>query len=225
MLYVPVFGYGSNSIEQVSQRVGADVSARCVRGILHHYQRRFVGFSKRWNGSVATVVKESRPESLCRGTLVFLTKEEVCRLDRWETVNPENPKDSAAAWIYRRVLAEVEVMGIPQQETQTLLDTLVCSRDAIDWAVLRESEGGENMVDAAAGQLQDQSTGTSGRLLLPCTIYVKNGDESEGEPSVDYLTAVAHNLSLFFSQEDIAEELGESLLKKVTTFSQACIRA
>jgi len=56
-----LFNYGSNGVEQLRERTGADVTP--YKAILKHHVRIFAGYDENWRGGVASI----RP---CRGKKV-----------------------------------------------------------------------------------------------------------------------------------------------------------
>mmetsp|Transcript_7814 Transcript_7814/g.16959 ORF Transcript_7814/g.16959 Transcript_7814/m.16959 type:complete len:193 (-) Transcript_7814:350-928(-) len=82
----PVFGYGSNCVEQLAERVGND-NLLSSPGRLPNHERIFCGYSGRWEGPVASV-REKR-SSIVHGTIVYLTQKEIEKLDVFEGCNSE----------------------------------------------------------------------------------------------------------------------------------------
>lgn len=77
-----VFCYGSNSIEQLKERVSnPDLEAK--KAYLPGYIRIFAGFSKKWNGGVASL-KKVNENYLTKGSIVFLNNSELNKLDKFE---------------------------------------------------------------------------------------------------------------------------------------------
>ena len=98
----PVFCYGSNGIEQMRDRCRSDgLTARCAR--LPDASRVFGGWSKRWDGAVASVQPLAGHEVL--GSVVDLDLSEIILLDHFEAPNPDRPysADAPGAVYHRQV--------------------------------------------------------------------------------------------------------------------------
>ncbi|CDW79212.1 UNKNOWN [Stylonychia lemnae] len=81
-----VFCYGSNNPHQLSERLTTtipDIMERSISCTLQNYQRVFAYRSRKWNGSVASVVPVDGAE--CQGYAVLLSPEEIKRLDVFES--------------------------------------------------------------------------------------------------------------------------------------------
>lgn len=77
----PVFSYGSNSIFQLRGRVNNSI-LQSYPGYVDGYKRIFCGYSKRWKGGVASIIKKRYIRTY--GIIVFLSKEELKILDGYE---------------------------------------------------------------------------------------------------------------------------------------------
>lgn len=92
MLY---FAYGSNlSIGQMKRRCTEPEEIRSVE--LKGFQLKFVGFSNRWKGGVATLIVENN--KTIHGALYKLTKHDETQLDKLEGIK-EN--------IYRKINLDI----------------------------------------------------------------------------------------------------------------------
>ena len=82
-LYIkyPVFSYGSNSISQLRGRVNNSI-LQSYPGYVDGYKRIFCGYSKRWKGGVASIIKKRYIRTY--GIIVYLSKEELKILDSYE---------------------------------------------------------------------------------------------------------------------------------------------
>ena len=78
---IKVFSYGSNSLKQLTERVGEPVSMP-VAGILRDYVRIFAGYSKKWKGGVASVYAEKG--GFVEGAVFKLTQQQLDKLDAFE---------------------------------------------------------------------------------------------------------------------------------------------
>lgn len=85
----PVFCFGSNGIEQMRTRCqNPNLVAR--RALLPNAMRVFAGWSDRWEGAVATVMRH--PTASVYGSVVDLSATELSLLDGFEGVpNPDEP--------------------------------------------------------------------------------------------------------------------------------------
>jgi len=86
--------------------------------ILRGYALAFTGWSKRWNGGVATIIENSGQQ--VEGVLFEVTMQELVALDdiegkdyRREQVDVEGPDGSVTAQVYRR---NEEARAIPAME-------------------------------------------------------------------------------------------------------------
>ena len=77
----PVFSYGSNSISQLRGRVN-NSTLKSYPGYVDGYKRIFCGYSKRWKGGVASIIKKRYIRTY--GIIVYLSKEELKILDSYE---------------------------------------------------------------------------------------------------------------------------------------------
>ena len=76
-----VFSYGSNSISQLRGRVN-NSALQSYPGYVDGYKRIFCGYSKRWKGGVASIIKKKYIRTY--GIIVYLSKEELKILDGYE---------------------------------------------------------------------------------------------------------------------------------------------
>lgn len=83
---INVFGYGSNGVEQVMQRVQMDEKRRAEftwhPAMLKDYVRVFGGWSHNWEGAVASLT--SHPRGRVYGLLMKLNAQEIERLNKFE---------------------------------------------------------------------------------------------------------------------------------------------
>jgi cation transport regulator ChaC len=77
----PVFSYGSNSIFQLRGRVNNSI-LQSYPGYVDGYKRIFCGYSKRWKGGVASIIKKRYIRTY--GIIVYLNEEELKILDGYE---------------------------------------------------------------------------------------------------------------------------------------------
>ncbi|MFI5296472.1 MAG: gamma-glutamylcyclotransferase family protein [Polyangiales bacterium] len=77
-----LFSYGSNNPTQLAERLGHEVEVGPA--ILDGYKRVFRGFSRRWGGGVAHVVK--RAGSAVYGLVAIVSERDLEVLDRHEGV-------------------------------------------------------------------------------------------------------------------------------------------
>lgn len=76
-----VFCYGSNSIEQLKGRLSNN-DLVSYSAYLDRYKRIFCGYSKNWNGGVASLIHKKFNKTY--GIIVFLTQDELLKLDSYE---------------------------------------------------------------------------------------------------------------------------------------------
>ncbi|CAD7966423.1 unnamed protein product [Amoebophrya sp. A120] len=216
---IPVFGYGSNNLEQVGQRVQAtDLQLRAAKAILPRYQRKFVCHSNRWGGGIATVV-ENRSQTAgtsrtyCRGSVIWLSREELERLDKWEDVVSEDPKNSTR--MYRREELEVEI----------IIGESVAAPPAPPTSGSSHCSSSQGVGDAGKSKSLCGSVPLERVKTVAAQVYVKNVDTPENLPSPAYLTACVRNLAYFWSEKEIADELQGLEKIALAEFSQDCIRA
>lgn len=101
-----VFCYGSNGVEQVRERVeNPAVTAHAAS--VRDWVRVFAGFSKRWNGGVASIVAHNGGSVF--GSVVALTHEEIRRMDVFEGVDSDRPTSTEG--VYRHEYIDVSVRG------------------------------------------------------------------------------------------------------------------
>lgn len=116
-----LFSYGSNHAVHLAARLGVPpASVHPHAATLHHHQRRFLGYSSRWRGSVATVVRvPTETGSAVHGTAVALTHDQLAVIDELEGAGrgPASSYALTAATFEVHELAErvegvVYVMGV-----------------------------------------------------------------------------------------------------------------
>eukprot|EP00933_Yihiella_yeosuensis_P060021 TRINITY_DN6197_c0_g2_i3.p1 TRINITY_DN6197_c0_g2~~TRINITY_DN6197_c0_g2_i3.p1 ORF type:complete len:300 (-),score=48.98 TRINITY_DN6197_c0_g2_i3:249-1148(-) len=199
---VPVFGYGSNNILQIRERV-QNPETPSSKGLLLNHHRVFMGHSKRWDGAPASV--EAKEGANCRGTIVWLSAEELGRLDGFEgckTADCGNPDRSKN--VYRRELVEVQVWPGKTEEAIELVKA--CINADIDLC---------GKTGAATTSDIDNSEGP---VTLQAWCYKRNDNPVEyGQPSGPYIAAIMKNLEEYW-EKDVEEELGPDLISKADTF-------
>jgi len=77
---IPVFCYGSNNPEQLTQRLGH--RPEMAGAYLEDYRRSFVGHSQKWNGGVCSLEKAFG--KTVYGLVAYLTAADIKQLDRFE---------------------------------------------------------------------------------------------------------------------------------------------
>ena len=83
-----LFSYGSNHPKQMAERLGHDVDT--VGAFVNGYVRAFVGYSQRWGGGVATLVK--KPGGVVYGLVAPVTKDDFAMMDKFEGIASGNYK-------------------------------------------------------------------------------------------------------------------------------------
>lgn len=91
-----LFSYGSNSPEQLSDRLGRRVTAQPA--VLHGMRRVFRGASRGWGGAPASLIR--KPGSVTYGNVVSVTEDQLRIIDRYEGVGSGQ---------YRRIAVKVQV--------------------------------------------------------------------------------------------------------------------
>lgn len=129
---VPVFCYGSNSTKQLRERVLND-SLQSFRCYLPRYRRIYCGYSNRWNGGAASIMKLDTDSEVCYGTIVYLTETEQQRLDRFEGIDEGNDPYSSDSTVnvYRREW--VEIVSVDDEGSKTTLKALAYVKNDHDW--------------------------------------------------------------------------------------------
>lgn len=85
-----VFCYGSNSTQQLRERVKND-ELESYGCFAPQFRRIYCGYSTRWGGGPASIVRvPDHPDEVCYGTVVYLLDEELARLDRFEGIDEGN---------------------------------------------------------------------------------------------------------------------------------------
>lgn len=83
----PVFCYGSNNLKQLTKRLNLKKEPKSYPAFLEGYERVFRGYSKTWNGGIATIKKNSKKNVY--GFIVLLDQEQVETLDAYEGYHGE----------------------------------------------------------------------------------------------------------------------------------------
>ena len=78
----PYFSYGSNNLQQLAERVGRTTPFHHEPGVLKNNTRIFAGYSKRWDGGVASFYP--RKGANMDGIIVYMTEDELAKLDTYE---------------------------------------------------------------------------------------------------------------------------------------------
>lgn len=105
--YHRVFSYGSNHINQLKKRVQRESDIEFNSAYLNNYTRIFAGFSKRWNGGVASVYPSAG--NRVYGSVFYLTMDEIEKLDQFE------------GGFVRTVLNVMEKVDVEYRTTQAFL--------------------------------------------------------------------------------------------------------
>ena len=77
-----LFSYGSNSSQQLKRRIKRKKDISCKPAYLPDHVRIFAGFSKKWDGGVASI--HPRKRNNVYGTLFEVTEAEIQMLDKFE---------------------------------------------------------------------------------------------------------------------------------------------
>ena len=85
---IPCFAYGSNGTKQLRERCRNEAIVS-FKACVYDQKRFFTGYSKKWGGGgVASLMKVQG--AVCKGSVAYLTKEELNRLDRFEGIKEGN---------------------------------------------------------------------------------------------------------------------------------------
>lgn len=76
------FSYGSNNLQQLAERVGRKTPFVHEPGVLKNHIRTFAGYSRRWDGGVASFYP--RKGAVLEGVVVHMTPDELALLDKFE---------------------------------------------------------------------------------------------------------------------------------------------
>jgi|TARA_B110000483_G_scaffold234850_1_gene305523 gamma-glutamylcyclotransferase (GGCT)/AIG2-like uncharacterized protein YtfP len=95
-----LFSYGSNSLNQLKKRVKNN-KLTGEKAYINGYTRIFAGKSNKWNGGVASIVKSNIDDTV-KGSLVYLSDNELKRLDIFEGANKNENPFSKIDNFYRR---------------------------------------------------------------------------------------------------------------------------
>lgn len=74
-----LFCYGSNNIDQLKERLGHEIKA--FPAFISGYRRAFRGYSERWQGGVATLIKK---EGHTYGLAIKVNDHDIKKLDKYE---------------------------------------------------------------------------------------------------------------------------------------------
>lgn len=96
-----LFSYGSNNPEQLAQRLERNVEV--ISAYAEGYQRVYRGWSQRWGGGVASLIK--RQGSTCYGLVCVVDNQDIKKMDVYEGF-PQS---------YRREVIKVMVEGKPEK--------------------------------------------------------------------------------------------------------------
>lgn len=95
-----LFSYGSNSLNQLKKRVKNN-NIMGQKAYIKGYTRIFAGKSNKWNGGVASIMK-SNINDILKGSLVYLSDNELKKLDIFEGANKNENPFSKIDNFYRR---------------------------------------------------------------------------------------------------------------------------
>ncbi|KAJ6255551.1 hypothetical protein M0813_11427 [Anaeramoeba flamelloides] len=105
----PIFCYGSNGTGQLKLRLRNPniIGTKCE---LSGYQRIFCGYSRKWGGAVASIIKTNNEQGTCKGSFVMLCDEEIRMLDKFEGCDSDSPfSNDPNVNVYRREFVEIAV--------------------------------------------------------------------------------------------------------------------
>ena len=99
-----MFCYGSNGLTQLSERVETSLDlilAQTVSCEARGYIRTYAGVNFRWeNTSVADLKKTNNPAHIVSGLAVWLTQDQVFKLDKWERTPDHYYRDNIELHVY-----------------------------------------------------------------------------------------------------------------------------
>lgn len=81
-IYLKIFSYGSNHMNQLKTRIEKESDIDFNSAYISNYTRIFAGYSKRWNGGVASIYPNKGDRVY--GSVFYLTKDEIEKLDKFE---------------------------------------------------------------------------------------------------------------------------------------------
>lgn len=190
---MPVFGFGSNGLEQVRDRC-KNPSLKAKKASLPGYVRFFAGENQYWQGGVASLAAAS--DHVTYGSVVFLTEAELLLLDSYE-VNATTLK----------CRSECDGEGLALQACRQN-----CAGSGDPWAedvdnfyhrilvpvIVHHQEGGHEKCDAVAYVMNRKA----GRLR-------NFGLRWQKPPGSSYVDAIARNLSPFWPGLDFGDAPSE----------------
>lgn len=104
---IAYFSYGSNHIEQLKERVKNN-QITAFKAYLNNYIQIFCGYSKKWNGGVASL--EQVPQEIVKGSIIYLSSQEFQELDKYEGIKDIDPYNTDYSKnIYARKNIKVQV--------------------------------------------------------------------------------------------------------------------
>eukprot|EP00933_Yihiella_yeosuensis_P037044 TRINITY_DN30883_c0_g1_i1.p1 TRINITY_DN30883_c0_g1~~TRINITY_DN30883_c0_g1_i1.p1 ORF type:complete len:280 (+),score=30.17 TRINITY_DN30883_c0_g1_i1:192-1031(+) len=209
---VPVFGYGSNNIAQIRERV-KNPQTPSSKGLLLNYHRVFLGYSNRWKGAPASVQKKEGAN--CRGTVAWLSAEELQRLDGYEGCKTADFGNSnRSVNVYHREVVGVQVWpGTSEEENELVKAHLNRSTADCGNASFAISNNRGGVID-----FSNQEEVSEGSIRLQAWIYMRNDNPLEyREPSGPYIRAIISNLKTYW-EKDVKTELGSDLMAKADRF-------
>ena len=120
---IACFCYGSNSVTQLCERVG-NSHLVAVKALLPNYTRIFGGYSNRWKGAVASILEKDGEE--CKGSICYLSEEEMTKLDRFEGIDEGNDpwSSDASKNVYCRKKIAVNIYDDKSNTWQTISDAI-----------------------------------------------------------------------------------------------------
>lgn len=80
--YIYLFCYGSNSVHQIKERLNIYSEIEYFPGFINNYCRIFAGFSKKWNGGVASISFSKKNKVY--GIIIKINETDLKKLDMFE---------------------------------------------------------------------------------------------------------------------------------------------
>ena len=129
---IACFCYGSNSVAQLAERVGSS-NLIALKALLPNYTRIFGGYSNRWKGGVASILEKNGEE--CKGSICYLSEDEMIKLDRFEGIKEGNDPWSTDANLnmYCRQTIQVNIYDDHSKSWTSISDAVAYIKNDSDY--------------------------------------------------------------------------------------------
>ena len=136
---IPVFCYGSNGTKQLQERV-CNSTLVSYSAYVEGYRRIFAGYSTKWEGGVASIVNTNQSDDVCRGSVVFLSEQELKLLDHFEGISASGDPFSIdpSVNVYRRswvslLSTDSLLLSLRGQSSSTTIRAIAYIRNDDEW--------------------------------------------------------------------------------------------